>query len=462
MPFFPHFELTSLVQLIGYPGIAAIIFTETGLFFGFFLPGASLLFTAGIVSAFGFFNIWLLLLIVIIAAILGDNVGYLFGAKVGMRLFSRPDSHFFKQKHVDQTRIYFEKYGTRTILLARFVPIVRTFAPILAGVGGMNYRIFFIYNVLGAFLWAGGITFAGYLIGYKIPNAEGYLTPILLGIIALTFIPLIVHWWRREKVSRVKICPRIAIFDLDDTLTESFKPPKPEIVEKIKALLELMPVAIMSAAGFRRIEREFLPTLSKSPFASRLYLFPNSTAQGFLWKEGTWTCVYNNELTEGERVRIKRAIEESVAETGALKGVVPHGPQMIDRGAQIAFAAIGIDASDESKKSWDVDKTKRKKLRKTLWKKIPGFEILIGGRTTIDITRKGIDKAYGVRWLSKHLDIKPKEMLYVGDALYPGGNDSVVIPTGIRTISTSGPAETESIIDDLQKTCAKTASAKNK
>src|SRR3989338_7092563 len=406
MPFFPHFEFTSLVQLIGYPGIAAIIFTETGLFFGFFLPGASLLFTAGIVSAFGFFNIWLLLLIVIIAAILGDNVGYLFGAKVGMRLFSRPDSHFFKQKHVDQTRIYFEKYGTRTILLARFVPIVRTFAS------------------------------------------------ILLGIIALTFIPLIVHWWRREKVSRLKICPRIAIFDLDDTLTESFKPPKPEIVEKIKALLELMPVAIMSAAGFRRIEREFLPTLSKSPFASRLYLFPNSTAQGFLWKEGTWTCVYNNELTEGERVRIKRAIEESVAETGALKGVVPHGPQMIDRGAQIAFAAIGIDASDESKKSWDVDKTKRKKLRKTLRKKIPGFEIMIGGRTTIDITRKGINKAHGVRWLSRHLDIKPKEMLYVGDALYPGGNDAAVIPTGIRTISTSGPVETESIIDDLQKTCS--------
>jgi len=154
--------------------------------------------------------------------------------------------------------------------------------------------------------------------------------------------------------------------------------------------------------------------------------------------------VYNNELTEGERVRIKRAIEESVAETGALKGVVPHGPQMIDRGAQIAFAAIGIDASDESKKSWDVDKTKRKKLRKTLRKKIPGFEILIGGRTT----------THGVRWLSRHLDIKPKEMLYVGDALYPGGNDAAVIPTGIRTISTSGPVETESIIDDLQKACS--------
>src|SRR3990167_5861604 len=111
MPFFPHFELTSLVQLIGYPGIAAIIFTETGLFFGFFLPGASLLFTAGIVAAFGFFNIWILVPLVVITAIVGDSVGYWFGAKVGIKLFTRPDSRFFKQKHVDQTRAFFDRYG---------------------------------------------------------------------------------------------------------------------------------------------------------------------------------------------------------------------------------------------------------------------------------------------------------------------------------------------------------------
>ena len=132
---------------------------------------------------------------------------------------------------------------------------------------------------------------------------------------------------------------------------------------------------------------------------------------------------------------------------------------MIDRGAQIAFAVLGLEASDEAKKSWDVDKTKRTALKKTLEKKIPEFEILIGGRTTIDITKKGINKSHGVRWLAKHLDLEPKEMLYVGDALYRGGNDSVVIPTGVETLPTSGPEETLGIIDELLWAC-KTPSSK--
>lgn len=453
MPFLPEIDLLALVQLIGYPGIFGIIFLESGVFFGFFLPGASLLFVSGVLAEAGIFNIWILAPMVCLAAVLGDNVGYWFGAKVGIKLFTRPDSRFFKQSHVDRTRIFFEKYGTRTIILARFVPVVRTFAPILAGVGGMNYRLFFFYNIVGASVWASGVTLLGYLVGSKIPNAAEYITPIVLLIIVITCIPLLLQWRRKGKIPRVKICPHAVIFDIDDTLTESFSAPKPEIVEKVKKLLDFMPVAIMSAAGFARIEKEFLPILATSPHVSRLYVFPNSTAQCFVWDGAGWKQVYDNKLTEEERARIKNAIEEGVAETGVLEGILPRGEQLIDRGAQIAFAAIGIDASDEEKKSWDVDKTKRTKLQKALRHRIPEFEILIGGRTTIDITRKGINKAHGVRWLSEKLGLKPHEMVYVGDALYRGGNDAVVIPTGIQTVSTNGPEETEGIIDDIQGVC---------
>ncbi len=461
MPFIPDIDLLALVQLIGYPGIATIIFLESGVFFGFFLPGASLLFISGVLAESGIFNIWILLPLVGIAAVLGDNVGYWFGAKVGIKLFTRPDSRFFKQSHVDKTRIFFDKYGRSAVLLARFVPIIRTFTPILAGVGGMNYRVFFFYNIVGASVWACGVTLLGYFVGSKIPSAEQYITPIVLVIIAITCIPLALQWFKKGKVARIKSCPRAVIFDVDDTLTESFKAPKPQIVEKVKKLLDIMPVAIMSAAGFPRIEKEFLPILTTSPHVSRLYVFPNSTAQCYTWDGSTWNQVYDNKLTDEERDRIKNAIEEGVKETGILEGVTPVGQQIIDRGAQIAFAAIGIEATDENKKSWDVDKSKRTKLQKFLRHHIPEFEILIGGRTTLDVTKKGVNKAFGVRWLSEKLDMKPKEMLYVGDALYKGGNDGVVIPTGIQTASTNGPEETETIIDDIQIVCAIKGSAKN-
>src|SRR3989344_3249582 len=200
MPFIPEIDLLALVQLIGYPGIAGIIFLESGVFFGFFLPGASLLFISGVLAQAGIFNIWILLPMVGLAAVLGDNVGYWFGAKVGIKLFTRPDSRFFKQSHVDKTRIFFEKYGRSAILFARFVPIVRTFAPILAGVGGMNYRIFFFYNIVGASVWACGVTLLGYFVGSKIPRAEEYITPIVLVIIAITCIPLFFQWLKKGKV----------------------------------------------------------------------------------------------------------------------------------------------------------------------------------------------------------------------------------------------------------------------
>ena len=249
-------------------------------------------------------------------------------------------------------------------------------------------------------------------------------------------------------------CPRAVIFDLDDTLAESFQPPKHEMVEKLGLLLDRLPIAIMTAAGFARIEDQFLSKLISSPFISRLYVFPNSTAECYICEGGKWNTAYSESLTADERRIITAALQESLADTEMFPPHPKYEPQIIDRDAQIALATLGLGASFQEKKSWDPDQAKRKKLVEVLEKKIPQFEILMGGMTTIDITRKNINKAYGVGWLSARLGIPASEMLYVGDALYPGGNDAVVIPTGIKVHAVNGPAETEQVIDELLKVCS--------
>ena len=148
------FNLVSIIEFGGYLGLFAIIFAESGLFFGFFLPGDSLLFTAGFLASQGYFSIVPLALLLFVAAITGDAVGYAFGRKVGPKIFTRPESFFFRPSHIEKTAAFFEKYGAKTIFLARFVPIVRTFAPIMAGVGGVKYKVFARYNIAGGFCWA--------------------------------------------------------------------------------------------------------------------------------------------------------------------------------------------------------------------------------------------------------------------------------------------------------------------
>jgi membrane-associated protein len=196
---FPHVDLMLLVRTFGYPGIFVAIFAESGLFFGFFLPGASLLFTAGLLASQGFFNPWILIPGVTIAAILGDSAGFWFGRKVGYRLFLRPDSRFFKHEHLQRAEVFYEKYGSRTILFARFVPVVRTFAPIVAGVASMSYRTFLTYNILGALLWASGVTSLGYFLGKKVPGVEKYLSLIIIAIIVVSSIPLVLEAWRARN-----------------------------------------------------------------------------------------------------------------------------------------------------------------------------------------------------------------------------------------------------------------------
>jgi membrane-associated protein len=180
-----------------------IVFAETGLLIGFFLPGDSLLFTAGVLAGQAKLDLWLLLPGAFVAAVLGDQLGFLIGRRVGPPLFRRPDSRFFKQEYVDRTHAFFERHGPKAVVLARFVPIVRTFMPVMAGVGRMNHRIFTIYNLIGAVTWALGVTLLGYALGNAIgSNIDNYLLPLIAVIIFISLLPAYFEW-RRAKAKRV-------------------------------------------------------------------------------------------------------------------------------------------------------------------------------------------------------------------------------------------------------------------
>ncbi len=199
MNLFHFLDPAFLVATFGLFGVFAIVFAESGLFFGFFLPGDSLLFTAGLLASQGHFNILVLWIGCMFCAIVGDSVGYAFGRKVGPKIFNREDSFFFHKKHVERTSAFYEKYGKKTIILARFVPIVRTFAPILAGVGQMEYRTFISFNVIGGVLWSTLLIFLGYVLGSLIPSIDKYLLPIVLLIIVISFLPILFEYWKSTR-----------------------------------------------------------------------------------------------------------------------------------------------------------------------------------------------------------------------------------------------------------------------
>src|SRR3989344_4079263 len=200
MEFLFGVNLAALLKAVGLAGLFAIVFAESGLFIGFFLPGDSLLFTAGFLASQDFFDITILIAGCFVAAILGDNVGYAFGKRIGPRIFQRPESLLFNPRHLERARRFYERYGGKTLVLARFMPVVRTFAPILAGVGVMRYRTFFIYNCVGAVLWAIGVPLAGYFLGSSVPGADRYLLPIAALIVALSILPPLIELLRdRER-----------------------------------------------------------------------------------------------------------------------------------------------------------------------------------------------------------------------------------------------------------------------
>lgn len=193
-------DLITFIKTAGYLGLFGIIFAESGLLLGFFLPGDSLLFTAGFLASQGFFKITLLVLICFAGAVLGDNFGYAFGKKTGPMIFKKEDSLFFHKQHLERASLYFEKYGGKTIILARFTPVIRTFAPILAGVGKMNYQTFFFYNIIGGALWAIGLPVLGYFLGNIIPDADRYIIPTVIAIVILSFLPPVMHIIREKEI----------------------------------------------------------------------------------------------------------------------------------------------------------------------------------------------------------------------------------------------------------------------
>ena len=184
-------DLDGLIAWAGYTGLFIIVFCETGLLAGFFLPGDSLLVTAGLVASQGKLNIVWLNLLLMAAAVFGDTVGYLIGYHAGPRIFSKDESIFFHKKHLDRTKHFFEKHGGKTIILARFVPIVRTFAPTVAGVGRMSYIRFLSYNVIGGIGWVASMTLIGYTLGRAIPDIEKHLHIVVAVVIILSFLPLV-------------------------------------------------------------------------------------------------------------------------------------------------------------------------------------------------------------------------------------------------------------------------------
>lgn len=194
------------MQWAGYVGLFAIIFTETGLFFGFLLPGDSLLVTAGLLVATRpefsqALDVRTLGMLLSAAAILGDNTNYWVGRLAGPRIFARNDSLFFKRKHLAQAEDFYARHGAKTVVLARFVPIVRTFAPLVAGAARMPYRTFLTYSVAGGLAWIWSMLLLGYFLGSRVPGVAKYLELVIVGIIAVSVLPGVLHWMRSRRTA---------------------------------------------------------------------------------------------------------------------------------------------------------------------------------------------------------------------------------------------------------------------
>ncbi|OGW91621.1 MAG: hypothetical protein A3D28_03115 [Omnitrophica bacterium RIFCSPHIGHO2_02_FULL_63_14] len=192
-------HLDQLIAWAGYAGLTAIVFCETGLLAGFFLPGDSLLVTAGLVASQGKLNIWTLNALLGAAAVLGDTAGYWIGYHMGARLFRKEESFFFRKSHLRKTEAFFEKYGAKTIVIARFVPIVRTFAPTVAGAAGMRYRRFLSFNVFGGVLWVVSMTSIGYFLGSLVPHIDRYLHVVVAVVIILSFLPILIEYLKSRR-----------------------------------------------------------------------------------------------------------------------------------------------------------------------------------------------------------------------------------------------------------------------
>ncbi len=224
-------DLNHLIETVGYIGIFLIIFAETGLLIGFFLPGDTLLFTAGFLASQGVLSIWILVPVCVISAILGDAVGYSLGKRYGRNYFNKPESRLFKPKNLLLAEEFFEKHGGRAIILARFIPFARTFVPVIAGISRMPYRYFATYNVVGALLWGAGLTLIGFFLGHSIPSVDHYLIPAIALILFVSVLPSAYHLWK-ENGDRIKYITRVQLGEIfrkgePDSATPSKDPSEP-------------------------------------------------------------------------------------------------------------------------------------------------------------------------------------------------------------------------------------------
>lgn len=246
--------------------------------------------------------------------------------------------------------------------------------------------------------------------------------------------------------------PRAVLFDLDDTLAASFEAPTPAMNERLIRLLSHVPAAIITGRDFTRVEPNFLPHITPHARAGTFFVLAESGADIYEWDGTSWKEEATAYLSTDERVHIRNVINEAVATTRALEGLPVFGEQFVEKRGQVAFAALGLGVPADLKYTWDPQHEKRKVLQRVIAAALPEYDVFLGGATSIDVTRKGVNKAAGVRWVAERLSLPVTEMLYIGDAIYPGGNDFVVLETGIPTRQTSGPAETETIIDELLAT----------
>ena len=196
------YNVPELIQMAGLIGLIAIVFAETGLMVGFFLPGDSLLITAGLFAFKGDLNIWTLNIALVLAAIIGDATGYYIGRRTGQALYSRPNSLLFRRDHLIKTHEFYEKHGGKTIIIARFMPIVRTFAPVVAGAAEMTYRNFAVYNIIGAFLWVLSMTLTGYFLGVMVPDIEKQIHKVVAVVIFLSLLPAGIAWLKTKMQQR--------------------------------------------------------------------------------------------------------------------------------------------------------------------------------------------------------------------------------------------------------------------
>jgi phosphomannomutase len=247
---------------------------------------------------------------------------------------------------------------------------------------------------------------------------------------------------------------QIIIFDLDGTLTDSKSDLDKEMASLVSELLQLRYVAVTSGCSIQQLKNQFLNRLPTRINLRNLFLFPTSSASGYYYdrKRGRFSRAYNNLLSERTVRRILRSFEMVFTEVGYLHPEETYGPVFENRGSQVTFSALGQKAPLRLKQKWDPNQKKRLKIRRLLKMKLPDFEITVGGTTSIDVTKKGVNKTLCVKKLEERLNVKRQNMLFVGDALFRGGNDYIMRSTGVRCLLVSGPTETKKLIRRMIRT----------